>query len=164
MKKILMISFILFGVMIFAQEGGRKAPNFKLDNINGETVQLNDYLGEGPVLVCFWATWCKPCLEELKKYNKTYKKYAENGLKMVAISNDNERSIAKVKPFIKRKGYSFDVLLDPNTKAAKKYYANNVPHTIIINKDGNIVYSHSGYKPGDEKKVIKILIDLLNEK
>lgn len=159
-----MISLFLFGFVIFGQENSRKAPNFKLDNIEGKTVQLKDYLGEGPILVCFWSTWCKPCLEEIKIYHKMYKKYASKGMKMIAISNDNERSVAKVKPFVKRKKYTFDVLLDMNRKIAKKYYANNVPHTVVINKDGKIVYSHAGYKHGDEKKVKQIIKDLLNEK
>lgn len=163
MKNIFTLFLIFFVFTSFAQESTRKAPDFKLENIQGKTKTLKNYLGEGPVLLCFWATWCKPCVDELKAYQKIYNKYSEKGMKMVAISNDNERSIAKVKPFVKRKKLTFEVLFDPNRKIAKKYYANNVPHTIIIDKSGNIVYSHAGYKRGDEKKVQKIITDLLNQ-
>jgi len=161
MRKSILLFLLLTCSFLFAQENVRKAPDFRLENIKGKTTTLKDFLGEGPVLICFWATWCKPCIEELKAYQKIYKKFSSKGMKMVAISNDSERSIAKVKPFVKRKKLSFNVLLDPNRKVAKKYYANNVPHTIIIDKTGNIVYSHAGYKHGDEKKVKQIITDLL---
>ncbi|MFA8342256.1 MAG: peroxiredoxin family protein [Rhodothermaceae bacterium] len=163
MKKSIILILIIAVSFLFAQENKRKAPDFRLENIKGKTVTLKNYLGDGPVLLCFWATWCKPCVDELKAYQKIYKELSSKGMKMVAVSNDNERSMAKVKPFVKRKKLTFEVLLDPNRKVAKKYYANNVPHTVIIDKTGNIVYSHAGYKHGDEKKVKQIITDLLKE-
>ena len=140
MQKTILFLFLISFTFLFAQEKGRKAPDFKLENIKGKSVSLQNYLNEGPVLICFWATWCKPCADELKQYLKIYKKFSPQGLKMIAISNDNERSLAKVKPYVKRKKLSCEVLFDPNRKVAKKYYANNVPHTVILDKSGNIVY------------------------
>lgn len=160
MKKILLIIFLLFGI-IQAQENAKKlegiAPNFELEDLDGEYYELNDFLGEGPVLISFWATWCKPCIQELKEYNKIYNELKDKDFKMVAISTDSERSVAKVKPFISSMGYKFSVLLDTNSDVARKYYARVMPHSVILNKNGEIIYSHVGYSFGDEKKVKEIV-------
>ncbi|HEY7751064.1 MAG TPA: TlpA disulfide reductase family protein, partial [Ignavibacteriaceae bacterium] len=108
MKIYLRIFFvILVSVMTYSQtdsEGIRKGPNFKLEDLDGNTVELNSEIGSGPVLLSFWATWCKPCLEELTEFKKIYNDYKSNGFKMFAISTDDERTVAKVKPFVKSKG------------------------------------------------------------
>ena len=165
MKKIILlfvvICFSSFGFSQPESEGIRKAPNFKLENLAGETVELNKETGNGPILLSFWATWCKPCIEELSEYKKIYSDYKDSGFKMFAISTDNERTVAKVKPFVKSKNYEFPVLLDTNSDVARLYYAQSVPFTIIINVEGYIVYSHLGYMRGDEENVKSKIEDLL---
>jgi len=166
MKKIAIILLLIFGAG-FAQESKivkKKAPGFELTTIDDEDVALADYLGEGPVLINFWATWCKPCVEEMKYYQKIYDTYKEKGLKFLAISEDNERSVAKVIPYVRANNYNFTVLLDPDNAVARDYYVRVVPHTYILNSSGEIVYSHSGYKKGDEKIVEKKILELLGEK
>ena len=159
--KILITIFLLFVGTLFAQEGSTKlegiAPNFELEDLNGEFHELTDFLGEGPVLISFWATWCKPCMQELKEFNKIYKEFKDDGFKIIAISTDSERSVAKVKPFIKSRGYKFPVLLDTNSEVARKYYARVMPHSLILDKDGKILYTHVGFSRGDEKIVREII-------
>ena len=142
---------------------GRKAPNFKLVNLDGKYVELDKETGGGPVLLSFWATWCKPCLEEMVEYNKIYEQYEDKGFTLLAISTDTEKSVAKVKPYIKSKGYNFPVLLDTNSEVARKYYAQQMPYTVLLDKSGNIVYSHLGYMKGDEQKVEKLITELLEK-
>ncbi len=164
MKTMFLILVFLFSTN-FAQEAvQKKAPNFELTTIEDEEVELADFLGEGPVLINFWATWCKPCVEEMKYYQDIYDKYASDGMKMLAISEDNERSVAKVVPFIRVNNYTFTVLLDIDNSVARDYYVRVVPHTYILTSDGEIVYSHSGYKKGDEKKVEQIISELIGDK
>ncbi|GIK23478.1 MAG: TlpA disulfide reductase family protein [Ignavibacteriaceae bacterium] len=164
---LVLLSITLFSVLIFAQGEedlkGRKAPNFKLTDLNGKYVELNKETGSGPVLISFWATWCKPCLEEMAEFNKIYSQYKDKGFKLLAISTDTEKTVAKVKPYIKSKGYDFTVLFDTNSDAARKYYAQQMPYTVMLDKNGNIVYSHLGYMKGDEIKVEKLLLELLEK-
>jgi cytochrome c biogenesis protein CcmG, thiol:disulfide interchange protein DsbE len=163
-NRFLIIIIICISTFGYAQsETGvtRKAPNFKLENLSGETVELNKEVGDGPILLSFWATWCKPCIEELGEYKKLYDQYSDKGFKMFAISTDNEKTVSKVKPFVKSKSYEFPILLDTNSDVARLFYAQSVPFTVVINKDGYIVYSHLGYMRGDEENVKNTVTSLL---
>lgn len=160
----ILLSFVLFiclTFILFPQESGRKAPNFKLENIDGKYIELKDMLGKGPILISFWATWCKPCVEELAEYKKLYDEYKSVGFNMVAISTDDEKTVAKVKGFVKSKGYNFPVLLDTNSDVARKYYVQVVPYSVLIDIEGNIVYSNMGYKKGDELSVKRKIKEML---
>ncbi len=150
------LTFLLLTTFIFAQDV-KQAPDFELEDFEGEVYELADFTGEGPVIINFWATWCKPCIAEFKVYDKIYNEYKDKGLQLVAISIDSERSLPKVKPFVKSNNYNFKVLLDPGMEAARKYYVTNVPVTFLLNKNGEIVYQHSGYKKGDEAKLLKAI-------
>ena len=167
MKATYVIMLVLFfSNIIFAQPetgGSRKGPNFKLENLEGDITELYNELGEGPVLLSFWATWCKPCIEELTEYKKIYNDFKDKGFKMFAISTDNERTVAKVKPFVKSKNYNFPVLLDTNSDVARIYYAQAVPFSVILNEKGYIVYTHLGYMRGDELNVRNTVSELVNK-
>ena len=156
-----------FSISIVAQdESGReikKAQNFILEDLDGDFVELNELTGEGPLLLSFWATWCKPCIEEMRELNKIYEQYKSDGFNLVAISVDSEKSLSRVKPFIKSKNYDFTVLLDTNSEVARMYYAQPVPYTVLLDPEGTIVYSHLGYKKGDEKEVEKLIQSLIKK-
>lgn len=154
------ISLLSFS-LTFPQNHQKKVPNVKLEDLDGNMVQLKSYLGKAPVLISFWATWCKPCQEELVEYNKLYNKYKSKGFQMLGISIDDEKTVAKVKPFVKSRNYNFTVLLDSNSDAAREFYVQDVPNTFLVDKKGNIVSSHHGYKRGDELELNKNIEELL---
>ena len=161
------IIVVLFSFFITAQESedlaGRRAPNFVLENLDGDYVELNQEIGEGPILLSFWATWCKPCIQELAEFKKLYNEYKDKGFKLLAISTDSERTVAKVKPFVKSKSYDFPVLYDTSGDVARIYYARAVPFTVLIDDKGAIVYTHLGYMKGDELVVISKVKEMIEQ-
>ena len=168
MKSLLVVLFfVFFSFTSLAQEqdesAGKTAPNFVLENLYGDYVELSEELGDGPILLSFWATWCKPCLEELSELKEVYNNYKDKGFKLFAISTDNERTVAKVKSYVKSKSYDFPVLYDTNSEVARLYYARAVPFSVLIDKDGNIIYSHTGYMRGDEIAIRDKIIELVDK-
>jgi len=163
---LILFSIAVFSVSIFSQDnsaGIRKGPDFTLEDLDGNDVELFKEIGDGPILLSFWATWCKPCIEELNEYKQIYSEYKDQGFKMFAISTDDENSMAKVKPLVKSKGYKFPVLLDTNSDAVRLYYAQSVPYSVILDKEGMIIYSHLGYMKGDEVNVKQIIVSEINK-
>ena len=165
MHKIFIVLMILgLTTFISAQDADvteTEATNFVLENIDGDVIELNEHIGEGPILISFWATWCKPCKEELPHVQELLEKYEEKGLTVFAISTDSEKSVAKVKPYIKSHNYTFEVLLDTNSEVARSYYVRSVPFTLIIDKSGKIVYQQLGYRKGDEIKVEEVISKII---
>jgi cytochrome c biogenesis protein CcmG, thiol:disulfide interchange protein DsbE len=129
----------------------------------GEKVSIAK-LGEGKVtVVSFWATWCKPCKEEMKAMQPLYDKMkAEgHGFEYIAISIDNTKTMAKVGPFIASKSYTFPVLLDPNSEMFLGLNGTQVPYTLIFRADGSLAKKHDGYLEGDEAKLEAELMELM---
>jgi len=153
--------FLISCSLVYPQGNQKKTPNVKLEDLDGRKVQLKSYLGKGPVLITFWATWCMPCHEELAEFQKLYNEYKSKGFQLIGISIDDEKTVAKVKPYIKSRNYNFTVLLDSNSDAAREFYVQDAPNTFLVNKKGNIVYSHHGYKRGDELEIKKNIEELL---
>ena len=113
-----------------------KAPEFTLPNLDGEDVTLSELLKDGPVIVDFWATWCKPCIKAFPDLQEIFDNYKDCGLKVLAISIDGPRSTSKVGALIASKGNTFEVLLDPSQAVARKFHVTSVPRTVLVRQDG----------------------------
>ncbi len=110
-------------------------------------------LGQGkPTIVSFWATWCKPCKEEMKAMWELYQKMGDR-FQYIAVSIDNTKTMAKVGPYIRSKGYTFPVLLDPNSEVFQTLGGTNVPYALMFNADGTLHSKHDGFLEGDEAKI-----------
>jgi cytochrome c biogenesis protein CcmG, thiol:disulfide interchange protein DsbE len=157
MKKLIFVLLVLISAS-FAEE---PAKDFTLPNIKGENYTLSKNLNKGPILINFWATWCLPCKAEMNAYKKIYKKYKDKGLQVVSISVDDPRTVSKVKSAVRTNRYPFTILLDTNSEVFQLYQGTNPPLALIFDKDGKNVYSHTGYRKGDEKKVEEIIANLL---
>ncbi len=129
--------------------------DFTLPDLDNNDVTLSSYLDKGPVMISFWATWCGPCKEELKKMQPIYEQYKDKGFTYLAVSCDNQKSISKVKSFITSNNYTFPVVLDFEKKVFEAYGGreDDLPYFVIVSKDKQILYSHLGYKTGDEQTI-----------
>ncbi|HSW53908.1 MAG TPA: TlpA disulfide reductase family protein [Ignavibacteriaceae bacterium] len=168
--KLLMVFLLmfLFASVINAQgdaesNSGRTAPNFKLESIEREFIELNDFVGKGPVLLCFWSSCCKSAVMQVEAFSSLYEKYKDKDFVILAIATDDEKTVAKVKPFVMIKKYSFPVLYDTEGTVARMYYAYDMPFYVLIDNQGNIVYSHLGYMKGDEILLDEKIGNLLSQ-
>lgn len=142
-----------FATMGFAQKG--TMPSVKLKTLKGKEVNIQDYTNNGKItVISFWATWCSPCKKELNTIADMYEEWQdEYDVQLIAVSIDNARAVRKVKPMVDSFGWDYIVLSDVNEDLKRAMGIQTVPHTLLIDQNGKIVDSHSGYKPGDEVKL-----------
>mgnify|MGYP002621122207 FL=1 len=143
---------------------GKQVPSVKITDMNGKTINTAELGNDGkPVVISFWATWCSPCKRELNAIHDLYDEWQEEtGVKLIAVSIDDERTKSRVKPYINSSSWDFDIWMDTNHEFKRAMGVNNVPHTFLIDGKGNIVYSHNNYSPGDEDKLYKEILKLKN--
>jgi cytochrome c biogenesis protein CcmG, thiol:disulfide interchange protein DsbE len=149
------MTLFAFGVSTASAQQGEKVPSVMVKDLNGKSVNITKSVKEGQItVISFWATWCSPCKKELDNVADLYptwqKKY---NVHLIAVSVDDARTSAKVKPTVDSKGWDYTVLLDSNEDLKRALNISSVPFTLLINQKGEIVYVHSGYKVGDELKL-----------
>ncbi len=139
-------------------------PDIKVKTLDGQTINIQEFGKNGKITVLsFWATWCSPCKKELDAIADIYPDWQEEyDMELVAITIDTRRALAKVAPMVELKGWEYTILSDENQELQKALNFQTVPQTFLINQEGEIVYAHSGYIPGDEYELedkIKELAD-----
>lgn len=156
-----MMKKFYFVLAIFVLPFLLQAQNIKsmeLDDLNGNTFALKDHLDADATIVSFWATWCLPCQKEHPALQKLKESFKDKNIQIIAISTDSPRSLAKVKKYVRsHKKYKFVFLLDPDREFAQQLLVTEIPHTFVLDKEGNIIYTHTGYRLGDEKELSKVL-------
>ena len=169
MKK-LMLFFSLFTFHFSFIEAqslmNSKVPPTAVKTIDGSGYNTSSFSNHGkPIIIDFWATWCKPCIAELDAINDEYADWEkETGVKVIAISVDDARTMGKVKSFIREKGWDYDVYLDPNQDFQHAMEVINCPCTFILDGNGKIVYIHNSYIEGDAKKLHEALLKAAGKK
>ncbi|MFM1874479.1 MAG: hypothetical protein RL266_216 [Bacteroidota bacterium] len=162
MKKVVLPLVLLLSVLnSYAQIAKSKwdLPSATVKTLDGKTIDTKTFENDGkPIIISFWATWCKPCVLELNTIMDEYAEWQEEtGVKLIAISIDDARNTAKVPPFVNGKGWEYEVYLDPNGDFKRVMNVNSVPHTFVLNGDLQVVWSHNAYAPGDEDHLYEIV-------
>ncbi len=120
----------------------RVAPDWQLKDLDGKAVKLSDFKGK-VVILNFWATWCPPCRREIPDFVALQKQYADKGLVIVGVWMD-EGGAEVVKPFVKKMGINYPVIMGDQKTAAAYGGIQVVPTTFIIDKTGKIAAQHEG--------------------
>lgn len=160
MKHFLFVLTMIAATTIQAQTG---LPEAMVEDINGIRSSTTALDNDGaPMIISFWATWCKPCLKELAAIEEVYEDWVdETGVKLVAISVDDSRSAPRVRSFVLGSGWEYDVYLDKNGDFKRAMNVVNIPHTFLLDGEGNIVYQHTSYAPGDEDDLYEKILELV---
>lgn len=137
------------------------APPLALEDLDGDRVELGELLGEGPVLVDFWATWCAPCRRAMPRYQELVERYGDRGFRVVAVSQDNPGQAGRVRRYMEGAGYDFTVLLDPGRRAGQDWGVSTLPHSFLLDRRGNVVEQHRGFADGDERALEARVQELL---
>lgn len=147
---------------LMALSASAALPAVQLKDINGKTVDTSQLSNDGkPIVISFFATWCKPCNRELAAIADVYDEWQEEtGARLVAVSIDEAQNVQKVKPLVERKGWEYEVLLDPNGEFKRQMGVNDIPHTFIVDGEGNVVWNHQGYIDGGEEDIFEELLKL----
>lgn len=168
MRKLgLFFTCMVLALSINAQEEAhdtplKQVPPVTLVDLDGNKVNTADFGFKGPVVISFWATWCAPCKRELNTIHDLYTDWQEEtGVNLVAVSIDDEKTKSSVPMYVNGKAWEYLVLLDPNGDFKRAMGVNNVPHTFLLDQNGNIVYSHNNFAPGDEEILYEEIKKLL---
>jgi len=171
-KVFILLIILFFGISIalFLTKHGQRpptprekllAPDIELIDIRENTLTLYELKGS-VIVINFWASWCQPCIEEMPLIEWLFRDLSGNPkFKLITIiyRDDEDRAFR----YMKEKGYSFPVYLDPNGSAAKRFGVTGVPETYIIDKGGNLRKSIIGPLAMEYPHLVEIFHDLLNE-
>lgn len=158
LSKLIIISCAVL-LMAFAGDNGRKLPSVDVKKLDGTIFNTSQISNNGkPVIISFWATWCKPCIQELTTISDVYDDWQkETGVKIIAVSIDNSRTSSGVKPLVNGKEWIYDILLDENNDFKRAMGVNLVPHTFLLNGKGEIVWEHTSFTEGSELELIELV-------
>lgn len=158
MKKLFCLLFLCITYISYSQ-----IPSVDLKTLDGSIINSADFDNDNnPIIISFWATWCKPCKQELENIHEVYDEWREEtNVKLIAISIDDARNTSKIKPLVNAKGWEYEVYQDSNREFATKMGVNPIPHTFLLNGDKKIVWDHVTYSDGDEEELYEKILEII---
>lgn len=156
MKRLILCLTILISAAAAAQ-----IPSVTVENAKGEAFNTKELLKEGtPMIISFWSTSCKPCIRELDAIYDALPDWLEEAdFKVVAVSTDDSRLLAKARSFAEGRGWGEDYILlfDKNQDFMRSMNVSVVPHVFVVDAQGKVVYSHTSYVPGNEIELFEVI-------
>ena len=140
--------------------GHNVASSFRVRTVSGESLDLDALRAKGPVVLDFWATWCKPCLAAIPEIEAMWQRHRAGGLTVIGISADGPRNQSKVRPFATRLGITYPIVLDSDEALQQRFQVRALPTTVLIGRDGRVIRFSQGYRPG-ETAALEAAVELL---
>ena len=163
MKRLLLCLSILIS---FAS--GAQVPSVTVEDVKGEAFNTKTLLKEGkPMIISFWSTSCKPCIRELDAIYDALPDWLEEAdFRVVAVSTDDSRLLAKAKSFAEGRGWGeeYTLLFDKNQDFMRAMNVSVVPHVFVVDAKGKVIYSHTSYVPGNELELFEAIKKSLGKK
>jgi thiol-disulfide isomerase/thioredoxin len=155
--------FFLFLTNLYSQTS---LPDIQAAGTDGKQYRLSDFGGNNqPAAVIFWATWCKPCIDELDNLSELLaEKDDPSSYNIITICIDDARTASTTRSFVAGKQWPFLVLIDINQDIKRAMNVTDIPHYILFDKNGKHIRKHTGYLPGDEDILLDEIISLMYEK
>lgn len=158
MKKILSFLCLVLAVAIVSAQ---QLPDVKVENAQGKIVSVRDLSQGKPLIIAYWSIACKPCIQELNAINDALADWrAEADVDVIAVSVDDARLKASAKAIASSRGWEFICVYDENQELKRAMNVSLTPQSFVVDAEGNIIYSHSGYTPGSEQELFDKVLEL----
>jgi thiol-disulfide isomerase/thioredoxin len=138
------------------------APDFSLEDIDGEQHALSDYRGK-VIMLNFWATWCPPCRREIPSMESIYQELRDKGFVVLGINEFETPDHVFAYTGQLSVFPTFPILFDSDSKVSQLYGVKGLPTTLLVNRQGQVVYRAAGGRDFDHPEVRVIVSDLLAE-
>ena len=154
MKKLM---FLMFALVMGFSASAQTLPDVKVENQEGKVISIREVVDGTPMIISFWSTTCKPCIMERNAINNALPDWLEEvDMKVVAVSVDDARTVSRARAMTQGQGWDdYTCVYDKNQDLKRAMNVSLTPHTFIVDGQGNIVYSHSGYTPGSEEELFE---------
>lgn len=146
---------------VSANAASMMAPDFVKTDLQGQQISLRTLLEKGPVIIDFWATYCKPCLKAMPKLEAIHQKYQEKGVTVLGLNEDGPRGQTKIRSFLNRLKITFPIVIDGDGALFKRFGMTACPSTILIAQDGEVVLKQVGYVPRYDDELVQAIEMLL---
>lgn len=158
MKRILsLLALVVATITVSAQQ----LPDVKVENTQGKIVSVRSLAVGKPMIISYWSIACKPCIQELNAINDALAEWREEAdLEVVAVSVDDARLKASAKAVASSRGWEFICVYDENQELKRAMNVSLTPQSFVVDGEGNIIFSHSGYTPGSEQILFDKIVEL----
>ena len=162
MKKLLSLLCLVLAVSTVSAQ---QLPDVKVENAQGKIVSVRDLAQGKPMIIAYWSIACKPCIQELNAINDALADWrSEAEVEVVAVSVDDARLKASAKAIASSRGWEFICVYDENQELKRAMNVSLTPQSFVVDAEGNIIYSHSGYTPGSEQELFDKIVALKKKK